>query len=49
MRVERVAVTGGSGKAGRAVLEDLRAQGLEAVDIDIAASAHPDEPTLSST
>jgi len=46
MRVERVAVTGGSGKAGRAVLEDLRAQGLKAVDIDIAASAHPDEPTL---
>jgi len=46
MRVERVAVTGGSGKAGRAVLEDLRTQGLEAVDIDIAASAHPDEPTL---
>jgi len=46
MRVERVAVTGGSGKAGRAVLEDLRARGLEAVDIDIATSAHPDEPTL---
>jgi nucleoside-diphosphate-sugar epimerase len=46
MRPERIAVTGGAGKAGRAVLADLGVNGFEAVDIDIAASGHPDAPTL---
>ena len=42
----RVAVTGGSGKAGRAVVADLRDHGHEVVEVDVAASLHPDEPTL---
>jgi nucleoside-diphosphate-sugar epimerase len=46
MSVTRVAVTGGSGKAGRAVLADLRAAGIEGVDIDVATSRSPDAPTL---
>lgn len=45
-RIERVAVTGGSGKAGKAVVVDLREHGYDVVDIDIATSGHPDEPTL---
>ncbi|MGD2042008.1 MAG: NAD(P)-dependent oxidoreductase [Acidimicrobiia bacterium] len=44
--MERVVVTGGAGKAGRAVLADLRAAGLEAVDVDVATSGNPDAPTL---
>lgn len=43
---ERIIVTGGSGKAGRAVVADLRDHGLEVVNVDVAASRHPDEPTL---
>jgi nucleoside-diphosphate-sugar epimerase len=43
---ERVAVTGGSGKAGEAVVHDLQAQGLEILSIDIAASRNPDDSTL---
>jgi nucleoside-diphosphate-sugar epimerase len=46
MGVERIAVTGGTGKAGRAVLADLRSAGLEAVDVDVATSRSPDAPTL---
>lgn len=46
MSVDRVAVTGGAGKAGRAVLAELRAAGLEAVDVDVGTSADPDAPTL---
>jgi nucleoside-diphosphate-sugar epimerase len=46
MSVTRVAVTGGAGKAGRAVVTDLRAAGLEALDIDVATSRSPDAPTL---
>jgi nucleoside-diphosphate-sugar epimerase len=46
MSLERVAVTGGSGKAGRAVLRHLREADLEVVDMDIATSANPDAPTL---
>ncbi len=45
MAVERVVVTGGSGKAGRAVVADLVAHGYEVLDVDIAASLHPDAPT----
>ncbi len=46
MELERVAVTGGSGKAGRAVVADLGEAGIETVDIDVATSGHPDAPTL---
>jgi nucleoside-diphosphate-sugar epimerase len=42
----RIAVTGGSGKAGRAVVADLTAHGYEVTNIDVAASRHPDEPTV---
>ena len=39
-------VTGGSGKAGRACVTDLRAHGYDVTDIDIAASRDPDAPTV---
>jgi nucleoside-diphosphate-sugar epimerase len=42
----RIAVTGGSGKAGRAVVADLADHGHEVTNIDVAASRHPDEPTV---
>lgn len=42
----RIAVTGGSGKAGRAVVADLTNHGFGVTDIDIATSRHPDQPTL---
>lgn len=41
----RVVVTGGSGKAGRAVVADLGAHGFDVINADIVASLHPDEPT----
>ncbi len=41
-----MAVTGGSGKAGVAVVDDLRASGFEVRSIDIAESRDPDLPTL---
>ena len=44
--VRRVAVTGGSGKAGVAVVDDLRAHGFEVRSIDIAEARDPDQPTL---
>jgi nucleoside-diphosphate-sugar epimerase len=44
--VKRVVVTGGSGKAGRAVVADLNEHGYDVVSVDIAASLDPDEPTL---
>lgn len=46
MSTDRVVVTGGSGKAGTAVVAELRGQGLEVVDVDIVTSGHPGEPTL---
>lgn len=42
----RIAVTGGSGKAGRAVVADLMSHSFDVTNIDVAASIHPDEPTL---
>ena len=42
----RIAVTGGSGKAGRATVADLREHGHEVVEVDVAASRDPDDPTL---
>ena len=41
-----IAVTGGSGKAGRAVVADLTDHGHDVTNIDVAASRHPDEPTV---
>jgi nucleoside-diphosphate-sugar epimerase len=44
--VKRLVVTGGSGKAGRAAVADLVEHGYEVTSVDVAASLHPDEPTL---
>jgi nucleoside-diphosphate-sugar epimerase len=44
--MRRVVVTGGSGKAGVAVVADLSEQGYEVMTVDVAASGDPDEPTL---
>jgi nucleoside-diphosphate-sugar epimerase len=44
--MNNVVVTGGSGKAGRAVVADLVAHGYEVTNVDAAASRNPDEPTL---
>ena len=43
--MKRIVVTGGSGKAGRAVVADLNEQGYEVLDVDVIASLHPDDPT----
>ena len=42
----RVVVTGGSGKAGRAVVADLREHGHDVIDADLATSRDPDSPTV---
>ncbi len=39
-------MTGGSGKAGRAILAELGEHGIETVDVDVNASGDPDRPTL---
>ncbi len=44
--MRKIAVTGGSGKAGRACVFELRERGYDVVNIDIAASRDPDEPAL---
>lgn len=44
--MQKVVVTGGSGKAGRAVVADLVAHGYTVTNVDSAASRNPDEPTL---
>lgn len=44
--MQTIAVTGGSGKAGRACVVELRERGYDVVDIDIDTSRDPDEPTL---
>ena len=41
MLVERVVVTGGSGKAGRAVVAEMQGYGYDVVNVDIAASLDP--------
>ena len=43
--MEHVVVTGGSGKAGRAVVADLAEHGFDVLNVDVAASLHPDDPT----
>lgn len=44
--MKRIAVTGGSGKAGRAVVADLTEHGFDVTNIDVAASRNPDEPSV---
>lgn len=44
--MKRVVVTGGSGKAGRAVVADLGTHGYDVTSVDVAASLQPDAPTL---
>jgi nucleoside-diphosphate-sugar epimerase len=44
--LKRVVVTGGSGKAGRVVVADLGEHGYDVTSVDVAASLHPDDPTL---
>lgn len=46
VRIDRVAVTGGGGKAGSAVVAELEDAGYGVRSVDVAASADPDEPTL---
>ena len=41
----KIAVTGGSGKAGRAVVRDLLERGHEVLNIDRAPSAESATPT----
>ena len=43
--MKRIVVTGGSGKAGRAVVHDLCEHDYEVLNVDIAASLNPDDPT----
>ena len=43
--MKRIVVTGGSGKAGRAVVADLNEHGYDVLDVDVIASLHPDDPT----
>ena len=43
--MKQIVVTGGSGKAGRAVVADLSDNGYDVLNVDTAASLHPDEPT----
>src|SRR5665811_1321768 len=42
----KIVVTGGSGKAGTHVVEDLVEHGHEVLNVDRAASSDPDAPTL---
>ncbi len=44
--MKNVVVTGGSGKAGRAVIEDLTRNGYDAVNVDTIAPWDPDTPSL---
>lgn len=44
--MNKVIVTGGSGKAGRAVVADLVKHGYDVTNVDVAASREPDAPTL---
>jgi nucleoside-diphosphate-sugar epimerase len=46
MNGKKIVVTGGSGKAGRAVVAELVDHGHDVVNVDIAASRDPDAPTL---
>ncbi|NNF65645.1 MAG: NAD(P)-dependent oxidoreductase [Acidimicrobiia bacterium] len=41
-----IVVTGGSGKAGRAVVAEFAQHGYDVVNVDVAASRDPDSPTV---
>ncbi|NNC92787.1 MAG: NAD(P)-dependent oxidoreductase [Acidimicrobiia bacterium] len=43
-----IVVTGGSGKAGRAVVADLHEHGYQLRNVDLAAGRDPDAPTLDA-
>jgi nucleoside-diphosphate-sugar epimerase len=44
--MRKIVVTGGSGKAGRACVADLAHHGYDVVNVDVAASRDPDQPTV---
>jgi nucleoside-diphosphate-sugar epimerase len=44
--MKKIIVTGGSGKAGRAVVADLTEHGYMVRNVDVAATRGPDQPTL---
>lgn len=44
--MQKIIVTGGSGKAGRAVIQDLTDHGYTVRNVDLAASPNPDVPSL---
>jgi nucleoside-diphosphate-sugar epimerase len=46
MAMTRIVVTGGSGKAGRAVVHDLVEHGHTVVNVDVVPSSMPDAPFL---
>ena len=46
--MRKIVVTGGSGKAGRAVVADLRDHGYEVTNVDANASHDPDAPELAA-
>ncbi len=46
--MKRVVVTGGSGKAGRAVVSDLVKHGYDVLNVDLAPSRTPDAPFLKA-
>ena len=39
--MKKIVVTGGSGKAGRAVVRDLVEQGYEVLNVDVTQSREP--------
>lgn len=46
--MKRIVVTGGSGKAGRALVADLQERGYEVLNVDLAAGRDPNAPTLDA-
>lgn len=44
--MNKIVVTGGSGKAGRAVVADLIEHGYAVTNVDVAASRDPDAPSI---